>query len=295
MKIVLTGANGFLANYVIQYLLQQNNVEIIAVGKGQSRLNFDNENIVYESLDFTDEKAVEELFAKHLPTHIIHAGAISKPDDCEANKDLAYKINVTGTKYLLENSQKNNCYFLFVSTDFVFDGIKGMYAEDDTVNPVNYYGQTKVWAEDEVKKYTSDWSIVRTVLVYGKPLSGRNNLVTLVKEKLEVGEEYSVFCDQWRTPTYVEDLAQAMVSMIMQQTTGIYHISGVDGLTPYDMAIATAKFLNLDEKLIKKVTAETFKQPALRPPTTGFNISKAKTVLGFKPVSFEEGLSKTLS
>jgi dTDP-4-dehydrorhamnose reductase len=245
-------------------------------------------------MDFTNADEVNDVFTKYSPTHILHAGAISKPDDCENNKPLADKINVEGTKILLSAALQHKCNFLLVSTDFVFDGKKGMYKEDDERKAVNYYGQTKIMAEDEVMKYPFDWSIVRTVLVYGKPLTGRNNIITLVKEKLQKGEEYSVFNDQVRTPTYVEDLATAIVLMLEKNTKGIYHISGETIVTPYQMAIATAEYLNLDKSLIKEVTAETFSQPALRPAKTGFDISKAKRELGFMPLSFEEGLRKTL-
>jgi len=146
-----------------------------------------------------------------------------------------------------------------------------------------------------VKEYPHNWSIVRTVLVYGKPQVGRGNLLTVVKEKLETGEGYSVFYDQSRTPTYVEDLAMGIVSIIKKKAKGVYHLSGVDVLTPYEMACKTADHLGLDKSLIKKVTAAEFLQPAKRPLKTGFIIDKAKNELDFQPISFEEGLAKTFS
>ncbi|MBL7720398.1 MAG: sugar nucleotide-binding protein, partial [Chitinophagaceae bacterium] len=183
-------------------------------------------------------------------------------------------------------------FFIFISTDFIFDGREGMYKEEDTGNPVNYYGLTKLRAEALVKEYSFDWSIVRTVLVYGKPLTGRGNILTVVKEKLEKGEEYSVFNDQVRTPTFVEDLAAGIVAIIEKRATGIFHLSGKDILTPYQMACKVASYLGLSEGLIRKVTAATFTQPALRPAKTGFIIDKAKKLLGYDPVSFEEGLKR---
>ncbi len=119
------------------------------------------------------------------------------------------------------------------------------------------------------------------------------NILTTVATALQNGNEYSVFDDQVRTPTYVEDLAGALKTIIDQKATGIFHISGKDVLTPYAMAIAAAKYLGLDENLVKKVTAETFQQPAKRPARTGFDISKAERKLNYSPTSFEEGLKKT--
>jgi dTDP-4-dehydrorhamnose reductase len=131
--------------------------------------------------------------------------------------------------------------------------------------------------------------------VYGKPVTGKANLLTVVKEKLEKGEEYQVVNDQVRTPTYVEDLAAGIVSVIERKATGIYHLSGVDILTPYEIACRVADHLQLNKSLIKKVTAANFSQPARRPPKTGFIIEKARKKLGFHPVSFAEGLHRTFS
>jgi len=112
---------------------------------------------------------------------------------------------------------------------------------------------------------------------------------------LEKGEEYNVVDDQVRTPTYVEDLAKGIISIIERKATGVYHLSGKDILTPYQMAIKTAGHLSLDGSVIKKVTASTFRQPAKRPLKTGFIIDKARKEIGYDPVSFDEGLTKTFS
>ncbi len=101
-----------------------------------------------------------------------------------------------------------------------------MYKEDDEPGPVNFYGRSKQEAEDAVKEYIYDWSIVRTVLVYGKPATGKQNLLTVIKEKLQAGERYKAVDDQVRTPTYVEDLVKGIISIIERKATGIYHLSG---------------------------------------------------------------------
>jgi dTDP-4-dehydrorhamnose reductase len=146
-----------------------------------------------------------------------------------------------------------------------------------------------------VKEYEHPWAIVRTVLLYGKPATGRTNILTIVKEKLEKGEEYKVVDDQVRTPTYIEDLAAGIIVIIEKKAAGIYHLSGTDVLTPYQMACKAARYLGLDESLIKRVTAVDFSQPAMRPLKTGFVIDKARAKLGFEPISFEEGLRRTFT
>lgn len=294
MRVLITGANGFVSTYLVRQLLDQG-YNVIATGKGENRLPFTEPNFVYETMDFTDPFAVHDMFEKYLPEVVVHTGAMSKPDDCEKDQWTAFLINVEGTVTLLTNAAAYASYFVFLSTDFIFDGVNGMYKEEDAPGPVNYYGKTKLEAEEAVKDYEYDWAIVRTVLVYGKPQEKRGNILSVVKEKLEKGEEYSVFNDQVRTPTYAGDLAAGIVAMIRKKATGVYHLSGDEVLTPYEMACRLADHFGYDKSLIKKVTAADFKQPAVRPLKTGFDISKAKRELGYKPISFDEGLRKSFS
>jgi dTDP-4-dehydrorhamnose reductase len=292
MKILITGANGFLGNYLSEQLLKKGH-DVIATGKGDCRLPFHNyKNFQYLSMDFTDPFAVHDVFEKIKPEAVVHAGAMTRPDECENNQWQSYLTNVEGTVTMLLNAEEHKSFFVFLSTDFIFDGERGMYNEEDIANPVNFYGKTKAEAEDAVKEYKHGWAIIRTVLVYGKPLAGRNNILTIVKEKLEKGEEYRVVDDQVRTPTYVEDLASGIVTILEKKVNGIYHLSGKDILTPYQMACMAADHLKLDSSFIKKVTAATFSEPARRPAKTGFVIDKAKRELGYEPVSFKEGLAK---
>jgi dTDP-4-dehydrorhamnose reductase len=295
MKILITGANGFLGYYLTEQLLEKK-FSVIATGKGECRLPFTHDkNFQYLSMDFTDPFSIHDVFENIKPDVVIHAGAMSKPDECETNQMLAYLVNVEGTVQLLINAADSKSFFVYLSTDFVFDGERGMYREDDIPAPVNYYGRTKLEAEEAVKEYEFDWAIVRTVLVYGKNHSGHNNILKIVKEKLEKGEEYNVVDDQLRTPTYVEDLAKGIVSIVEKKATGIFHLSGKDILTPYQMAIKTSELLHLDNSVLKRVTASSFNQAARRPLKTGFVIDKARKELGYEPLSFDEGLKKTFS
>ena len=293
-SVLITGANGFVGYYLTEQLLSKG-YRVIATGKGACRLPFNEENFIYYSVDFTNQQQVADVLSLAKPNIIVHGGAISKPDVCEQNKELAFLSNVTGTIYLLKEAAKLKAHFIFVSTDFVFSGEKGFYKEDDERVPVNYYGQTKLLAEDEVMQYPYDWSIVRTVLVYGKSFTGRDNIVTNTAKALQEGRSLKIFDDQVRTPTYVEDLVSGMVAMVEKGAQAIYHLSGEDVRTPYQIAVETGKYLGLDTSLITPVKAEEFYQPAKRPPRTIFDISKARKNLDFQPISFEEGLKRTLT
>jgi dTDP-4-dehydrorhamnose reductase len=291
-KVLITGANGFVGYYLVRRLVEKN-YQVIATGKGENRLTVRSENFIYETMDFTNQKSVEKVFEKYQPDIVVHCGAISKPDECELNKENAFLTNVTGTIYLLQQAEKLKSFFIFLSTDFIFSGEQGMYKEEDRANPVNYYGQTKLLAEEEVEKYPYHWSIVRTVLVYGKPFLNRQNLLTIVANGLRKGEQLKIFDDQIRTPTYVEDLANGIVSIIEKNAQGTYHLSGADVLTPHQMAVAVAEHLHLDSSLIAKIEEHDLKQHARRPLKTGFDITKAKKDLNYKPTPFNIGLSKT--
>lgn len=295
MKVLITGANGFLGWWLTRQLLEKG-YEVIATGKGSCRLPYESyPGFTYQVMDFTDPFVVHDVFEIFRPEFVVHAGAISKPDECEMDQWNAWVANVEATITLLLNAGEWNSFFIFLSTDFIFDGEKGMYREEDSPGPVNFYGKTKLEAEEAVREYPFDWSIVRTVLVYGNRMGGRHNLVTLIKDKLEKGEYYQVFDDQVRTPTYVEDLADGIVRIIEKKATGVFHLSGRETITPYEMACKTADHLGLDKNLIRKITAVDLKQPARRPLKTGFDISKARIELGFNPRSIEEGLEKTFS
>src|SRR6185503_10069742 len=165
MKILITGANGFLGYYLVVQLLEKD-YSVIATGKGECRLPFTHDiRFQYLSMDVTDPFNVHDVSENIKPDVVIHAGAMSKPDECEMDQMKTYLVNVEGTIQLLINAEELKCFFIFLSTDFVFDGEKGMYKEDDAPRPVNYYGRTKLEAEETVKEYAFDWAIVRTVLV----------------------------------------------------------------------------------------------------------------------------------
>jgi len=293
MKILITGANGLLGQHLVKLLLDATAHDIIATGKGDPRYVVQNSRLHYYALDITDGMAVHSLFEKLLPDTIVHCAALTQADECELNPIKAWEINVTATRFIVEAAKKINAFLIFISTDFVFDGINGPYKETDTVNPVSYYGSTKVAAEKSVAESGLPYAIARTCLLYGNIFVGtRNNVISWVKENLEQVNKIKVVSDQWRTPTFVEDLAKGILLIAEKKAVGLFHISGKDFLSPYDMAMATAAYLNLDASLIEKVDASVFTQPAKRPVTTGFIIDKAKNELGYEPLSFREGMMK---
>ncbi|MBL0232505.1 MAG: SDR family oxidoreductase [Chitinophagaceae bacterium] len=290
MKILLTGANGFVGAWLAAALLDQGE-ELLATGSGDCRLPFtDHPLFHYLSMELKDPASIKTTCEGFCPELIIHSGAMSRPDECELNPELAYSVNVNGTRCLLEQAERVKSRFIFLSTDFVFDGLSGPFKEDDQQAPVNYYGQTKYEAEKSVMGYGHDWAIVRTILVYGNPIVPRSYLLSIVEGKLKKGESYSLVNDQFRTPTYVKDLVSGIIAIVNKNAKGIFHLSGEDRMTPYEMGMELAKLKGLDTTLLKAVTAEIFKEPALRPKSTSFMLDKAKNELDYQPHSFNSAL-----
>lgn len=291
MKVLVTGANGLLGQHLVKQLLEGPDV-VIATGRGASRLPFDvSRRFRYYETDISDEIGLYEVMNIEKPECVVHAAAMTQVDECELQREKCERINVQGTANVVSLAEETARFLIYVSTDFVFDGRQGDYREEDALNPLSWYGFTKMQAESIVQTAEIPWAIVRTCLVYGKADgSTRSNIVSWVKQSLEQGKPIKVVADQWRTPTYVEDLARGIRLIIEKQATGIYHLSGRDKLSPYEMALQTAERFHLDKGLIERVDARTFVQPGRRPPKTGFVIEKAQRELGYEPLSFAEGM-----
>lgn len=295
MRILITGSNGLLGQKLIYALRQDSSVEVIATAKGENRL-LEKNGYQYASMDITDKNNVFEVLSKYKPDVLIHTAAMTNVDACETEQEQAKLLNHTAVDHIittLESLQTDQYqpYLLHLSTDFIFDGTHGPLTEEEQAHPLSYYAKTKLWAEQTVINSKLNWGIARTVLVYGiTDNMSRSNIVLWVKSNLEQGKSIQVVHDQFRTPTLAEDLAQGCILMAKKRANGIYNISGKDFLSVLDIAILVADYFGLDKNLIKPVRSESIKQPAKRPPITGFNISKAQKDLGYSPHSFEEGI-----
>jgi len=281
MRILVTGANGLLGRKLVSVIGEQKDLELITT----SRKGRDNEVL----LDVTDLSNLKAVVDRYKPDVIINAAAMTQVDQCEANPAECWKQNVESVMHLVTVCDINKIHLVHVSTDFVFNGNKGPLDESAVPDPVNFYGKSKLEGEKIILDSRCSAVILRTVLVYGVTSDmSRSNIVLWVKKSLEEKKPINVVNDQFRTPTLAEDLATGCVLAARKKATGIYHVSGYEMMTPYDIAMKTAGFFELDKTLITPVT--NFIQPAKRPLKTGFIIDKAKRDLGYKPHSFDEGL-----
>ena len=292
MKILITGSNGLLGQKLAELLGQQPNVEVLATSRGANKLAEVHPKLPFAPLDVTDAAQVRALLTQELPTHLIHTAAMTNVDDCELNREACWQQNVTAVQHLVEICAGLNIHLTHLSTDFIFSGETGPLTEKAVPAPVNFYGESKLTAEQLVQASTGPWAIARTVLVYGVAHDyGRTNIVLWVRDSLRAGKNISVVDDQWRTPTLAEDLAQGCWLLARHAAQGIYNISSDELLTPYAMALQVADYFALDKSLITRVDSTTFTQPAQRPARTGFVIDKARRELGYRPHTFAEGIA----
>lgn len=290
MRILVTGSNGLLGQKLTRLLQNDRDVYLIATARGKSAIKITRGE--YHPLDISDRDSVESLLRFTKPDVIINTAAMTQVDDCETQRDACWKANVTAVEHLVRCCQALHIHLVHVSTDFIFDGTQGPLDENAIPGPVNYYGESKLAAEKIIQASTISWAVLRTVLVFGITQDmSRSNIVLWVKNSLEQKKTIQVVNDQWRTPTLAEDLAMGCYLAAKKRAKGIYNISGSDFMSPYDIAIRTAAFFQLDQSLIKATDSTKFVQPAKRPLKTGFIIDKARKELGYEPHSFEEGLT----
>ncbi|WP_300602322.1 SDR family oxidoreductase [Niabella sp.] len=294
MKILVTGSNGLVGSYVVQQLLDAGH-QVFASSKTPDLSAFgERKGYRFIQMDFTDPYILSAVFEAVQPDVVVHSGAMSKPDDCELNQADAYNVNTAGTLQLLLNAADYQSFFIFLSTDFIFNGKQGMHREEDPADPLSYYGRTKLEAEDAVKAYEYGWAIVRTVFVYGKPLYGRDCFLTMIAKKLRNNEAYKLTDDQERTPTYAPDLAKGIAAIIEKKATGVFHLCGKDIRSPYQMAMEAAAFMGIGAHQLTPVRTADLPALAERPLKSGLDISKAQQELGYAPLPFPEGLRRTL-
>jgi dTDP-4-dehydrorhamnose reductase len=293
MKILLTGANGLLGQKLVALLHGAPDVQLVATARGTNRLAAHYPALNFRPLDVTDAAQVQQVLAQERPTHVIHAAAMTQVDECELHQEACWAQNVTAVACLAAACAQLDAHLTHLSTDFIFNGTEALLTEDAQPDPISHYGASKLAAERAVQATAGlRWAIARTVLVYGTSLAGgRSNLVLWVRDSLRNGQKIKVVNDQWRTPTLAEDLAQGCWLLAQLSAQGVFHLSGRELLTPFQMAQRVATQFGLDAALLEPVDGSLFTQAARRPPRTGFCIDKAERELGYQPHTFAEGLA----
>ncbi|MEX1192890.1 MAG: SDR family oxidoreductase [Brumimicrobium sp.] len=290
MRILITGSNGLLGQKLVDYCTS-NKIIFLATSLGNNRNSKCPENR-FKSLDVTNLNQIDEVCSDFKPTHIINTAALTNVDQCENDRNKCEKINVTAVGYLLDVAQKHNCHLQQLSTDFIFDGEKGNYLETDQPNPLNEYGKSKLKAEELILNAGYDnYSIVRTTVVYGVAENlSKSNIVLWALSELKKKNQLTIVNDQFRAPTFANDLANGCMKIIEKDKQGIFNIAGPKTYSIHELISQVAEYLDVPKGLVVPINSKTLNQTAKRPKNSGLNLIKAKKHLDYQPTSFKSSL-----
>lgn len=271
-EVLVTGASGFLGAHIMQYL----------AARGRDALGLVHHHHLPVAgrsvcMDLTQTRALMDLVRAERPRAIIHAGAMTSPDTCEAHPHEADAVNVTATGSLAMAAFAAEAHLTFISTDLVFDGFSGMYSETDSPAPINHYARTKAQAEHYVRSASPDYAVVRPSFIYGEPLAEQHaSFSHTLYVNLRNGVATRVFHDQYRSPIPAYALAAATVEVSDRRLSGVWHVAGQDRVSRADFARTLAAVAGLDPAPLEEISMDDVALSAPRPRDVSLDTTKAR-------------------
>jgi dTDP-4-dehydrorhamnose reductase len=284
-RILIIGSNGMLGQSIVENLYLRKDVEL-SLASAEDNSFFG--EIAYTKLDISDKKQVKELVMNFYPDFIINTAAYTNVDKSESEKELAWNINVKGVEYLAKFAVPSNAHLIHISSDYVFDGISGPYTEDDLPNPISYYGRSKLAGENVIKRFDIKSTIIRTNVLFGATKFGRPDFVKWVYDSLQNKKTIKIVTDQINNPTFIDDLARAIVSVCDISISGLFNIGGSEFLNRFEFTRKIAEYFQLDFSLVHPILTKELNQPAPRPLNSGLINLKAETQINYKPRSLND-------
>jgi len=281
----VTGASSLPGYRLVREALERGH-EIIGLHHSNP-IPLENEKLTKIKLDIRDINSLSDLIINKQPEVIVHMAALGNVDQCEQDHDLAWSVTAKPSMAIASIAKKIGAFPLYLSTDYVFDGISGGYREGDPPAPVNYYGLVKLVGEIAFQS-VDEYAIVRASSIYGLG-PGRMNFAKFLINKLQNNEEVRALIDQYTTPTQATLLAKALMEIIEERLTGIFHITG-ERLSRYDFAIKVAEKLGFDKTLIKPAKMEEMKWIARRPKDSSLSCEETRKKLKTDFYSMEYAL-----
>lgn len=281
-RILITGANGLLGQAVTQTLQGKYQLLISGVESKAVLGKFDQ---YYQALDITNATLCRDIIKDFVPDIIINAASYTQVDQCESRKEQCWQINVKGVENLASLARRYDIHLIHYSTDYIFDGKSGPYAENDRPNPLSYYGKSKLASENVLTQISCPFTIVRTCVIYGYDPEIKLNFFLWILNSLRENKKISVVNDQYNNPTLAEDLARGTQLVFDNEKLGVFHFAGAEYLNRYDFAMAVADFFQLNKELITPIESRQLSQAAVRPRYGGLKIEKAITQLGYEASS----------
>ena len=282
-KILITGASGLLGHALVQQ----------AATKGYEVCSLYREHKPQSGrtiqLDLTDERSVNECVQRERPAIVINTASITDVDLCEREPELAKRVNGTAAGLLADACDRSRAFLIQLSTDYVFDGSRGNYNENDDPAPINQYGSSKLLGEQLVLRHENT-CVARASVVFGWGRPFRPNLATWLYDKLSNGEHVNVVSDQFASPTLNTNLARMIIELAGHGTRGIVHTAGATRASRYDFAISLAKQFNFDTNLVTPAKSDFSNWIARRPGDSSLDVTKAMRILSAKPMGLAAAL-----
>ena len=282
-KILVTGSAGLIGTQIVKDLLDNHKQVYSCYNKTKPELG------IITHLDLTKKDDIVNTMNRIKPDVVIHLGAMTDVELCETETELAKKINTDATEILALESEKHNTFFVYMSTDYVFDGKVGMKKENDKTNPINFYGKSKLDGERVFKKITTPNVIVRTSTPFGIH-SKKISFPIWVKKNLELEKEISVVVNQYTSPSYVPNISKMIIEIMERKITGIIHLAGATKISRYDFAVQICKIINANKQFLKLIKMDQMDWKAQRPADSSLSVSKANKILKNKPEKIEDSL-----
>jgi dTDP-4-dehydrorhamnose reductase len=286
-RILVTGVSGFLGRYVAITL--KDHYAVLGTYHSHATVLDGGE---LTRLDLTDAEAVHSTSREFRPAVVVHTAALSDVDACERHPDEAHRVNVEGTEAIAQAAVAVGARLIYISTDQVYDGVKGHYDEADVPQPLMVYGRTKLEGEHRAAAICRDTVILRLALLYGWGIPPRLNFVDWLVERLQAGREVPLFVDQYRTPLYVAQAAEAIRRLIeAPEVRETFNLGGGERINRYVFGLKFCEVFDLPEALLKPTEMSSTRGLAARPRDCSMNSSKISSLLQIVPLTVEEGLS----
>lgn len=288
-RILITGANGKLGQRTVSFYKNFKNIELLTISIEEKPVI---DGAEYLQCDITDREKVKKVVFDYCPDFIINTAAYTNVDKSETDREAAWKVNVKAVEYLSESARVIDAHIIHISSDYLFDGKSGPYAENAVPNPLGYYGRTKLASENVLRLSGCYYTIIRTNVLYGNAADSSPDFVKWVINSLNGGEKIKIVTDQINNPTFIDDLVQGINKIIEFGKTGVYNIGGREFISRYDFTMLIAEYFHLNKSLIGKTITEQLNQPARRPLKSGLITLKAETELGYHPHTIFEALAE---
>ncbi len=286
MRFLVTGANGLVGQRLCRQLTGRGHT-VTGAGRGPRRASGD---FTWQTCELSSEPEVAAVVRSAEPEVIIHTASMTEVDACEKDPGAAFAANVLAAAHVARAARAANAHLVHVSTDYVFDGEKGPYGEEDIPNPRGTYAISKHMGEEAVRILAGSWAIARTAVVYGWPAAGRPNFGAWMVSALQKSQPVKLFEDQYVSPSLASNVAAMLAEIGERRLPGVWNTTGADVVNRVEFGRALCEVFGFDQSLLVPTKMADARLPSPRPARSGLRTAKVEAQLSAKPLRLGEAL-----